>query len=68
MLTRVTDQDADFLRFLEDSNLKPGQAIRVEARDAAADHVLVRGKHDRPIMIGMRAAAKLQVVPEDPGT
>ena len=63
VLTRVTDQDSAVLRFLESSGLKPGQAIRVESRDAAADHVVVRGKRERQIMIGMRAAAKLQVAP-----
>ena len=63
VLTRVIDQDAEFLRFLESSDLTPGQAVRVEARDAAADHVVVRGKDDRQILIGMRAAAKLQVAP-----
>ena len=64
VLIRVTDQDAAFLRFLENSDLKPGQALRVEARDGAADQVVVRGKNDRQIMIGMRAAAKLQVAPD----
>ena len=59
----MADQDTKFLRFLENSNLKPGQAIRVETRDVAADHVLVRGKDDRAIVIGMRAAAKLLVAP-----
>ena len=63
VLTRVADQDTEFLRFLENSDLKPGQAIRVETRDSAADHVLVRGKDDRTIVIGMRAAAKLLVAP-----
>ena len=61
VLTRVTDQDAEFLRFLEGSELTPGQMVIVEARDAAADHVVVRGRGGRKIMIGMRAAAKLQV-------
>ena len=68
VLTRVTDQDAAFLRFLESSGLKPGQAIEVEARNAAADHVVVRGEGRRRIMIGMRAAAKLQVAPAAPAT
>ena len=61
VLTRVTDQDADFLRFLETSDLTPGQSLRVESRDSAADQVVVRGSSDQPITIGMRAAAKLQV-------
>ena len=65
VITRVIDQDADFLRFLEDSQLTPGEAISVEARDNAADQVRVRGKDDKQIMLGMRAAAKLQVAPAD---
>ena len=65
VLSRVTDQDAEFLRFLENSDLTPGQTIRVELRDAAGDHVVVRGKNDRQVMIGMRAAAKLQVTVVD---
>ena len=65
VLARVTDQDSEFLRFLESSDLTPGQSVRVEARDTAADKVVMRGKNDRQIMIGMRAAAKLQVAPAD---
>ena len=61
VVTRVTDQDAKFLHFLETSNLKPGQSIEVEARDPAADSVCVRNKNDRRITIGMRAASKLLV-------
>ena len=65
VVTRVTDQDAEFLRFLESSDLKPGQTVRVEVRSSTADQVVVRGKNDRQIMIGMRAAAKLQVALSD---
>ncbi len=66
VLARVTDQDTDFLRFLEQSRLTPGQVIRVETRDAAADHVLVHVTDDRSVVIGMRAAAKLLVAPTPP--
>ena len=65
VVTRVTDQDAELLRFLESSDLKPGQSVRVEVRNSTADQVVVRGKNDRQIMIGMRVAAKLQVVLSD---
>jgi len=65
VVTRVTDQDAEFLRFLESSDLKPGQSVRVEVRNSTADRVVVRGKNDRQIMIGMRVAAKLQVALSD---
>ena len=61
VLTRVTDQDPDFLRFLEKSELTPGQSIHVEARDTAGDKVVVQGSNNREITIGLRAAGKLQV-------
>ena len=61
VLTRVTDQNAAFLRFLERHDLTPGRSIRVAGRDEAADHVQVCVAPDRPVMIGMRAAAKLLV-------
>src|SRR6476469_145238 len=39
-VTRITDQDPAFLRFIENNDLKPGQPVQVEARDAAADSVV----------------------------
>jgi DtxR family Mn-dependent transcriptional regulator len=61
-VTRIADQDPEFLRFIETHNLKPGQSIEVETRDAAADSVRLRGGGDRPpITIGARAASKLLV-------
>jgi len=60
-VTRVTDQDAAFLRFLEHHALKPGQTIAVEARDEVSDSVRLRGTADQTITIGTRAASKLLV-------
>jgi DtxR family Mn-dependent transcriptional regulator len=60
-VSRVIDQDKDFLRFIENHNLKPGEAILVEERDAAADSVRVRGHNDRRLTIGTRAASKVLV-------
>ena len=57
-VTRIADQDPAFLRFIEDNDLKPGQPVRVEARDAAADSVALRSG-DRRMTIGARAASKL---------
>jgi len=59
-VTRIADQDPAFLRFIEDNDLKPGQRIRVEARDAAADSVALRSRGKR-LTIGARAASKLLV-------
>lgn len=60
-VTRIGDQDAAFLRFVETSGLKPGQAVEVEARDPAADSVLICGKDGRRVTVGTRAASKLLV-------
>ncbi len=58
---RVTDQDAAFLRFIESHDLKPGQLIEVEARDDVADNVRLKGRDERRITIGTRAASKVLV-------
>jgi DtxR family Mn-dependent transcriptional regulator len=60
-VTRVTDQDAAFLRFIEHHDLKPGQSIEVEARDEVSDSVRLKGKNEQRITIGTRAASKLLV-------
>jgi len=57
---RVSDQDTEFLRFVERHDLKPGQVVRVEDRDAAADSVQLRGDA-RQFTIGARAASKVLV-------
>jgi DtxR family Mn-dependent transcriptional regulator len=57
---RVSDQDSEFLRFIERHDLKPGQVVQVEDRDPAADSVRLRGS-DREFTIGARAASKVLV-------
>ena len=60
-VTRITDQDPAFLRFVERNGLKPGQLVEVESRDAAADSVALVGRGGVAITIGTRAASKLLV-------
>ena len=60
-ITRVTDQDASFLRFLEAQALKPGQSIKVEARDADADSVQLHTDGERRITLGTKAASKVLI-------
>ena len=60
-VTRIADQDPAFLRFIEQHDLKPGQAIEVDTRDAEADSVLIRRKNQQVMTIGARAASKLLV-------
>jgi len=59
-VTRISDQDPAFLRFIESNDLKPGEHVEVESRDDAADSVMLKRK-DRRITIGTRAASKLLV-------
>lgn len=59
-VTRIADQDPAFLHFIEENDLKPGQPVQVDTRDAAADSVLLRSG-DRRLTIGARAASKLLV-------
>jgi DtxR family Mn-dependent transcriptional regulator len=59
-VTRITDQDPAFLRFIEGNGLKPGEPVEVESRDGAADSVVLK-RIDRHITIGARAASKLLV-------
>jgi hypothetical protein len=57
---RVSDQDSEFLRFVERHDLKPGQVVSVQDRDAAADSVRLKGR-EREFTIGARAASKVLV-------
>jgi DtxR family Mn-dependent transcriptional regulator len=63
-VTRIADQDPAFLRFIENNDLKPGQPVEVETRDAAADFVRLRRADDKTVTIGTRAASKLLVEAE----
>jgi DtxR family transcriptional regulator, Mn-dependent transcriptional regulator len=63
VVSRVLDQDGEFLRFVEQSDLKPGQPITIVSRDAAADRVIVRVTGGRELALGTRAGSKLLVEP-----
>jgi DtxR family Mn-dependent transcriptional regulator len=60
-VSRVSDQDSEFLRFAERHDLRPGQIVEVEERDTAADSVRLRGTGERIVTIGARAASKVLV-------
>ena len=60
-VSRVTDQERAFLTFAERHDLRPGDIVRVEERDPAGDIVRLRGRGDRRVTIGARAASKVLV-------
>ncbi|HKV99437.1 MAG TPA: metal-dependent transcriptional regulator [Vicinamibacterales bacterium] len=61
VVTRVLDQDAEFLRYVEDHHLMPGSAIFVEARDAGSDAVRLRSGDGSHTTLGTRAASQILV-------
>jgi DtxR family Mn-dependent transcriptional regulator len=60
-VTRVIDQEPEFLRFIERCDLTPGREVTVESRDLAADSVRLRTSDGQDVTIGARAAAKVLV-------
>ena len=60
-ISRVSDQDRAFLQFAERHDLRPGDVVRVEERSEAGDSVQLRGRNERRVTIGARAASKVLV-------
>ncbi len=60
-ISRVSDQDRAFLQFAERHDLRPGDIVRVEERSVAGDSVQLRGRNERLVTIGARAASKVLV-------
>jgi DtxR family Mn-dependent transcriptional regulator len=60
-ISRVSDQDREFLEFAEKHDLRPGDVVRVEDRSAAGDSVRLRARNERRVTIGARAASKVLV-------
>ncbi len=60
-VARVIDQDADFLRFLEQHDLTPGSRVVIDARDPASDTVEITAESGLRKTIGARAASKVLV-------
>lgn len=62
-IARVSDQDEEFLRFVERQGLKPGTAVAVAEGDPAAGAVTVQPDDGTAVTIGSEAAGKLWVEP-----
>jgi DtxR family transcriptional regulator, Mn-dependent transcriptional regulator len=60
-ISRVADQDREFLEFAEQHDLRPGDVVCVEDRSAAGDTVRLRARNERRVTIGARAASKVLV-------
>lgn len=62
-VTRVTDQDPEFLRFVEQRRLMPGDVVVIERRDPAGDSIRLTTGVGQTVTIGTRAASKILVEP-----
>jgi DtxR family Mn-dependent transcriptional regulator len=62
-VTRVIDQGAAFLQFVDRAGLLPGTSLTVEAREDLADAIRVRPRGGQTITLGATAAAKILVEP-----
>ena len=61
VVTRVIDQDAEFLRFVEEHHLMPGSRTVIEARDPGSDAVRLRAGDGTQTTLGTRAASRILV-------
>lgn len=62
-ITRVIDQSAAFLQFIDRCGLIPGVAVALERRDDVADAVRVRPHRGEAVTLGTGAAMKVLVEP-----
>lgn len=60
-VTRVLDQNQDFLVFLDHSGLRPGKRFKVDHFDRVAEAMIVRPRGGQALTIGAHAAAKVLV-------
>jgi DtxR family Mn-dependent transcriptional regulator len=65
LVTRIVDQEPEFLRFIEEHELMPGQTIVVQHRDGMSDALRLRSESGRETTLGTRAATKVLVRPID---
>ena len=60
-ISRITRQDSEFLRFLNDTGLKPGRRLKLARRDPVADLLVVTLGDGREVSLGSKAARHLLV-------
>lgn len=60
-VARIENQDADFLRFIDEKQLAPGAKLTISERDTLADSITLQRPEGDTIVIGMTAARKISV-------
>ena len=64
-VTRILDQDPDFLQFVERSGLQPGSEVRVRSRDRIAEAITVDNAAGVAVSLGSHAASKILATQDD---
>lgn len=63
-VSRILDQEPEFLRFVEEHGLVPGRTLTLVGRDSVGDSVTLRaGDNGIVTTLGARTAAKVLVRP-----
>lgn len=62
-ITRVLDQEPEFLRFLEKNGLVPGQQLNVESIDSQGSSIALRLSNQSTLSLGLSAASKILTKP-----
>jgi DtxR family Mn-dependent transcriptional regulator len=60
-VSRIVDQDPEFLQFIDRVGLTPGTPLKVVERDRMAEAVKVKVNGDESLTLGYAAAAKIMV-------
>ena len=60
-VSRIRDQDPEFLRFVERQGLAPGATVSVQQRESSAGVIVFRAGRRDASSIGLPAAAKILV-------
>ena len=65
VVSRIGDQDPDFLAFAAQHGLRPGARFRVVSRDADADAIAVKPGRNAPVTMSLAAASRILVEARD---
>jgi DtxR family Mn-dependent transcriptional regulator len=65
-VARITDQDSQFLQFLDQHGLVPGAVVTISSRSEAADAITLEFGDGQAVTLGAAAGAKILVQSVDP--
>lgn len=64
-VTRVLNQQIEFLQFVDRHGLRPGASVMVETREPSAEAVTVTVREGTPVSLSLTAASQILVTPDE---